>query len=80
MLGRGRRTRTRGFGQKSYADSRRRNLKFEVGDMVFLKVAPMKGVVRFERKGKLSPHFIGPFGRPSHPYTTCSMYRHFAST
>ena len=47
--------------QKSYANSRRRNLEFEVGDMVFLKVAPMKGVLRFGRKGKLSPRFIGPF-------------------
>ena len=41
--------------QKSYADSRRRNLEFEVGDMVFLKVALMKSVLRFGRKGKLSP-------------------------
>ena len=47
--------------QKSYADSRRRSLEFEVGDKVFLKVAPMKGVLRFGRKGKLSPRFIGPF-------------------
>ena len=47
--------------QKSYANSRRRNLKFEVGDKVSLKVAPMKGVLRFGPKGKLSPRFIGPF-------------------
>ncbi|KAL0553952.1 hypothetical protein IC582_007856 [Cucumis melo] len=47
--------------QKSYADVRRKNLKFEVGDMVFLKVAPMKGVLRFVKKGKLSPRFVGPF-------------------
>ncbi|KAL4028671.1 hypothetical protein IC575_011879 [Cucumis melo] len=47
--------------QKSYADVRRKDLEFEVGDMVFLKVAPMKGVLRFEKKGKLSPRFVGPF-------------------
>ncbi|KAA0036674.1 pol protein [Cucumis melo var. makuwa] len=47
--------------QKSYADVRRKNLEFEVGGMVFLKVAPMKGVLRFVKKGKLSPRFVGPF-------------------
>ncbi|XP_057976131.1 uncharacterized protein LOC131163554 [Malania oleifera] len=47
--------------QKSYADNRHRNLEFDVGDHVFLKIAPMKGVMRFGRKGKLSPKFIGPF-------------------
>ncbi|KAA0050197.1 pol protein [Cucumis melo var. makuwa] len=47
--------------QKSYANVRRKDLEFEVGDMVFLKVAPMKGVLRFEKKGKLSPRFVGPF-------------------
>ncbi|TYK04827.1 pol protein [Cucumis melo var. makuwa] len=47
--------------QKSYADVRRKDLEFEVGDMVFLKVAPMKGVLRFEKKGKLSPRFVRPF-------------------
>ncbi|KAL5563785.1 hypothetical protein UlMin_033532 [Ulmus minor] len=47
--------------QKSYADKRRRPLEFQVGDSVFLKVAPMKGVMRFGKKGKLSPRFIGPF-------------------
>ncbi|KAL0539815.1 hypothetical protein IC582_024036 [Cucumis melo] len=47
--------------QKSYADVRRKDLEFELGDKVFLKVAPMKGVLRFERKGKLSPRFVGPF-------------------
>ena len=47
--------------QKSYADVRRKDLKFDVGEKVFLKVAPMKGVMRFEKKGKLSPRFVGPF-------------------
>ncbi|KAL0558700.1 hypothetical protein IC582_003280 [Cucumis melo] len=47
--------------QKSYADVRRKDLEFEVGDKVFLKVAPMRGVLRFERRGKLSPRFVGPF-------------------
>ncbi|KAL0556625.1 hypothetical protein IC582_005139 [Cucumis melo] len=47
--------------QKSYADVRRKDLEFEVGDKVFLKVAPVRDVVRFERRGKLSPRFVGPF-------------------
>ncbi|KAL0540116.1 hypothetical protein IC582_024346 [Cucumis melo] len=47
--------------QKSYADVRRKDLEFEVGDKVFLKVAPMRGVLRFEKRGKLSPRFVGPF-------------------
>ncbi|KZV42857.1 Retrotransposon protein, Ty3-gypsy subclass, partial [Dorcoceras hygrometricum] len=55
------RMRTAQSRQKSYADSHRRDLNFEVGDHLFLKVAPMKGVMRFGRKGKLSPRFIGPF-------------------
>ncbi|KAL0549835.1 hypothetical protein IC582_014324 [Cucumis melo] len=46
---------------KSYADVWRKDLEFDVGDMVFLKVALMKGVLRFEKKGKLSPRFVGPF-------------------
>ena len=47
--------------QKSYADVRRRPLEFEVGDHVFLKVMPKRGVVKFGKCGKLSPRFIGPF-------------------
>ena len=47
--------------QKSYADVRRQPLEFEVGDHVFLKVIPKRGVVRFGKRGKLSPRFIGPF-------------------
>ncbi|KAL0536902.1 hypothetical protein IC582_025865 [Cucumis melo] len=47
--------------QKSYADKRRRNLEFEVRDQVFLKLSPWRGVIRFERKGKLSPIYIGPY-------------------
>ncbi|RVX06329.1 Transposon Tf2-2 polyprotein [Vitis vinifera] len=46
---------------KSYADQRKRDLEFEVGDHVFLKVSPMKSVMRFGRKGKLSPRFVGSF-------------------
>lgn len=40
---------------------RRRDLKFQVGDNVFLKVTPMKGIKRFGKKGKLSPRFVGLF-------------------
>ena len=47
--------------QKSYSNVRRRPLEFEVGDHVFLKVMPKKGVVKFAKCGKLSPRFIGPF-------------------
>ena len=47
--------------QKSYADTKRRDVEFQVGDQVFLKISPMKGVKRFGKKGKLSPRFIGPF-------------------
>jgi hypothetical protein len=47
--------------QKSYADKRRRPLVFEVGDYVYLKVSPMKGVNRFGVKGKLAPRYIDPF-------------------
>ena len=47
--------------QKSYADAKRKDVEFQVGDFVFLKVSPMRGVKRFGAKGKLSPRFIGPF-------------------
>ena len=43
----------------SYADHRRRELEFEEGDKVYLKVSPMKGVVRLGKKGKLSPRMVG---------------------
>jgi hypothetical protein len=47
--------------QKSYADHRRRGLSFEVGDFVYLKVSPMRGLHRFKVQGKLAPRFIEPF-------------------
>jgi hypothetical protein len=47
--------------QKSYHDKRRKPLQFEVGDFVYLKVSPTKGVQRFGIKGKLAPHYIGPY-------------------
>ncbi|XP_052878843.1 uncharacterized protein LOC128285375 [Gossypium arboreum] len=47
--------------QKSYADLKRREIEFNVGDQVFLKVSPWKKVLRFGRKGKLSLRFIGPY-------------------
>ena len=43
--------------QKSYAGVRRRDLEFEVGDLVYLKISPMKGVKRFGKKGNLSPRW-----------------------
>ncbi|GKC02605.1 putative reverse transcriptase domain-containing protein [Tanacetum coccineum] len=47
--------------QNSYADHRKKPLEFGVGDYVLLKVSPWKGVVRFRKKGKLAPRFVGPF-------------------
>ncbi|KAK6123664.1 hypothetical protein DH2020_042592 [Rehmannia glutinosa] len=47
--------------QKSYADVRRRPLEFSVGDFVFIKVSPMKGIMRFGKKGKLSPMYVRPY-------------------
>ncbi|GJR84919.1 putative reverse transcriptase domain-containing protein [Tanacetum coccineum] len=47
--------------QKSYADKRRKPLEFQVGDKVMLKVSPWKGVIRFGKRGKLNPRYIGPF-------------------
>jgi hypothetical protein len=47
--------------QKSYADTRRRQLEFKEGDHVYMKVSPIRGMRRFKVKGKLSPRFIGPF-------------------
>ena len=55
------RMRTAQSRQKSYADNKRRELEFNVSDHVFLKVSLLKGVMRFGKKRKLSPRYIGPF-------------------
>jgi hypothetical protein len=47
--------------QKSYHDKRRKPLQFEVGDFMYLKVSPTKGVQRFGIRGKLAPRYIGPY-------------------
>ncbi|GKE82734.1 hypothetical protein Tco_1552734, partial [Tanacetum coccineum] len=47
--------------QKSYADVRRKPFEFQIGDKVMLKVSPWKGVIRFGKRGKLNPRYIGPF-------------------
>ncbi|GJZ12604.1 putative reverse transcriptase domain-containing protein [Tanacetum coccineum] len=47
--------------QKSYADVRRKPFEFQVRDKVMLKVSPWKGVIRFSKRGKLNPRYIGPF-------------------
>ena len=47
--------------QKSYTDKRREPLQFKVGDFVYLRVSPTRGVQRFGIKGKLAPQYIGPF-------------------
>ncbi|GJU77207.1 hypothetical protein Tco_1274277 [Tanacetum coccineum] len=47
--------------QKSYADVRRKPLEFQVDNRVMLKVSPWKGVIRFGKRGKLNPRYVGPF-------------------
>ncbi|GKE45133.1 putative reverse transcriptase domain-containing protein [Tanacetum coccineum] len=47
--------------QKSYANSGRKMTEYEVGENALLKVSPWKGVMRFEKKGKLAPRYVGPF-------------------
>ena len=47
--------------EKSYVDLKRRDIEYEVGDKVFLKVSPWRKILRFGKKGKLSPRFIGPY-------------------
>ena len=81
--------------QKSYADTRRTELSFHVGDKVFLKVSPSKGVTRFGAGGKLKPRYIGPmrFLKESEQqhidwlyrlilgmFTTCFTYRSYGNT
>ncbi len=46
--------------QKSYADSKRKAIEYEVGDRIYLRVSPLRGVKRFGVKGKLAPRFVGP--------------------
>ena len=47
--------------QKSYYDAKQRQIIFEPGEYVYLRVTPMKGIKRFQTRGKLAPRFIGPF-------------------
>ncbi|XP_021975263.1 uncharacterized protein LOC110870386 [Helianthus annuus] len=47
--------------QKAYGDKRKRPIEFQVGDFVLLKVSPWKGIIRFRKRGKLGPRYIGPF-------------------
>ncbi|KAL2233226.1 UNVERIFIED_CONTAM: hypothetical protein Sindi_1502600 [Sesamum indicum] len=47
--------------QKSYVDQHRREMEYEVGDKVFLKISPWRGILRFGKQGKLSPRYIGPY-------------------
>jgi hypothetical protein len=47
--------------QKSYADKRRRDLSFKIGDFVYLKVFPMRGTRSFKVKEKLAPRYVSPF-------------------
>ena len=47
--------------QKSYADSKRKETTYKVGDRAYLRVSPLQGLKRFGVKGKLAPHFVGPY-------------------
>ena len=47
--------------QKSYADMKRKDIRYEIGEKAFVKVSPWKKVMRFRKKGKLSPRFISPY-------------------
>ena len=47
--------------QKSYVDTRRRPLEFQPGEYAYLKVSPIRGTQRFQVRGKLAPHYIGPY-------------------
>ena len=47
--------------QKGYADPNRKDVSLSIEDLVFLKVSPMKALMRFGKKGKLAPRYIGPF-------------------
>ncbi|GKB08592.1 hypothetical protein Tco_0836904 [Tanacetum coccineum] len=47
--------------QKSYANLKHKPMEFQVGDKVMLKVSPWKGVLRFGKRGKLNPRYVGPF-------------------
>ncbi|KAK6161878.1 hypothetical protein DH2020_001719 [Rehmannia glutinosa] len=55
------RIRTTQNRQKSYADKRRKDLEFEVGDEVFLRLSPRKGLINPKKGGKLSPRYVGPY-------------------
>ncbi|GJZ37461.1 hypothetical protein Tco_0583652 [Tanacetum coccineum] len=46
---------------RGYTDLKRKPMEFQVGDKVMLKVSPWKGVVRFGKRGKLNPRYVGPF-------------------
>ncbi|KAK6150905.1 hypothetical protein DH2020_015837 [Rehmannia glutinosa] len=55
------RIRTAQSHQKSYADKRRKDLEFEVGDEVFLRLSPWKGLINPKKGDKLSPRYVGPY-------------------
>ncbi|KAK6124838.1 hypothetical protein DH2020_041414 [Rehmannia glutinosa] len=55
------RIRTAQSRQKSYADKRRKDLEFEVGDEVFLRLSPRKGLINPKKGGKLNPRYVGPY-------------------
>lgn len=47
--------------KNSYADNRKMDLEFEIVDSVYLKISPVKGVIKFDKKGKHTPWYVGPY-------------------
>ena len=68
--------------QRKYADPTRKDVQFQIGEAVLLKVSPRKGLMRFGKKGKLAPRYIGPFeilsqvGKVAYELALPPQYRH----
>ena len=61
--------------KKSYADSKRKEVVYEIGDIAYIRVSPLRGVKRFGVKGKLAPRFVGPYRVLEHMGEVASSFR-----